>query len=107
MFLVLASLTLAGGGAVHAAPGDLVFEREGGGGGASAFLPSIFPHWVHRTRYRCYVCHPAPFEMQLGANEVTMEAIGQGQFCGSCHNGKVAFGVEFQNCERCHREPAE
>lgn len=106
-FLVLAGLTLAGGGAVYGAPGDLVFERKGEVEGSAAFPPSIFPHWVHRTRYRCYVCHPALFEMQQGANAITMEAIKQGQFCGACHNGRTAFGVEFRNCARCHREPEE
>ena len=105
--LILAGLTLAGGGAVYAALGDLVFERKSEVEGSAAFPPSIFPHWVHRARFRCYVCHPAPFVMQQGANAVTMAAIRQGQFCGACHNGQTAFNVEFQNCARCHKEPAE
>jgi c(7)-type cytochrome triheme protein len=45
--------------------------------------------------------------MQQGANPVTMDSIKQGQFCGACHNGKAAFGADFQNCARCHREPDE
>lgn len=107
VFLLLVGLTLAGGGAVHAAQGDLVFERESGVEGSGAFPPSIFPHWVHRVRYRCYACHPAPFAMQQGANAVTMDSIGKGQFCGACHNGQTAFNVEFQTCARCHRKPEE
>ena len=108
MFLLLAGLTLAGGGAAYGAPGDLVFEREGQQvEGSEAFPPSIFPHWVHRARYRCYVCHPAPFAMEQGANPITMDLIKQGQFCGACHNGQTAFSVDFQNCARCHREPEE
>lgn len=107
MFLLLAGLALAGGVGAYAAMGDLVFERKGEVEGSEAFPPSIFQHWVHRVRYRCYVCHPAPFEMELGANAVTMDAIRNGQFCGACHNGRVAFGIELQNCERCHRQPGD
>lgn len=105
--LVLAGLTLAGGGAVYGALGDLVFERKAEVEGSAAFPPSIFPHWVHRARYRCYVCHPALFEMQQGANTVTMDAIRKGQFCGACHNGGTAFGPDFVNCNRCHKQPEE
>lgn len=107
VLIVVAGLTLAGGGAVYGALGDLVFERKGVVEGDAAFPPSVFPHWLHRVRYRCYVCHPALFEMQQGANTVTMDTIKKGQFCGACHNGKAAFGADFQNCTRCHKKPAE
>lgn len=105
--LLLVGLIVAGAGAGYAALGDLVFERKGEVEGSAAFPPSVFPHWVHRVRYRCYVCHPAPFAMELGANAVTMDAIKKGEFCGACHNGQIAFNVEFQNCARCHRQPEE
>ena len=72
-----------------------------------AFPPSVFPHWVHRIQFRCYVCHSALFEMRQGANQVTMEKIGEGQFCGACHDGQTAFDVEFDTCTRCHKEPDE
>lgn len=107
VLLILASLTLAGGGAVYAAYGDLVFERKGANQGTTSIKPAIFPHWVHRARFRCYVCHPKPFEMQQGANDITMDKIQKGQFCGACHNGRIAFDVEFQSCDRCHTEPTE
>lgn len=107
VFVLLAGLVLAGGGDAYGAQGDLVFERQGEVEGSAAFPPSVFPHWVHRARYRCYVCHPAPFEMQLGANAVTMDAINKGEFCGACHNGKNAFAADFDNCRRCHKEPEE
>ena len=107
MFLVLAGLALSGGGVAQAAQGDLVFERNGEVEGGSAFPPALFRHWVHRARYRCYVCHPAPFAMEQGANAVSMDNINQGQYCGACHNGRAAFSVEFKNCARCHREPEE
>jgi c(7)-type cytochrome triheme protein len=106
VFFLLVGLMLAGGGVAYGAPGDTVFEREGEATDSSPFPPAVFPHWVHRMRYRCYVCHPALFTMQRGANAVTMENIKQGQYCGACH-GRVAFSVEFKNCARCHREPEE
>ncbi len=63
--------------------------------------PVIFPHWFHRIRFRCKVCHAElGFEMRAGANKVTMEKISAGEFCGACHNGEVAWSVE--NCALCH-----
>jgi c(7)-type cytochrome triheme protein len=104
--LLLAAGLALWAGAGSAAPGDVLFAREGAKEG-DPLPPSIFPHWVHRIRYRCSVCHPAIFEMEQGANEVTMESINKGQFCGRCHTGKAAFDVDFQTCARCHRTPEE
>ncbi|MDA8089329.1 MAG: hypothetical protein M0Z61_03770 [Nitrospiraceae bacterium] len=61
----------------------------------------IFSHWVHRLRYTCRVCH---FELQInfktGSTGITMESIVKGKYCGACHNGKEAFGI--QKCSLCH-----
>lgn len=63
--------------------------------------PVIFPHWFHRIRFRCKVCHnELGFEMRAGANEITMDKIIDGQYCGLCHNDEIAWGVE--NCDLCH-----
>ena len=86
-------------GAALAAEGDIVFKPGAGDGGIS---PAIFPHWIHRLRYKCYACHPALFEMKTGANKVSMDAIQEGKFCGTCHNDKIAWGVTFETCNRCH-----
>lgn len=94
--LLLAGLLV---GAALAVEGDVVLKREGGEGGIPL---AVFPHWFHRIRYKCYACHPALFEMKAGANKVTMDAIGKGKFCGACHNGKIAWGVSFETCNRCH-----
>jgi c(7)-type cytochrome triheme protein len=94
-----------------AAPGDILFERsadaESAAPGASAVPPAVFPHWSHRIQYRCYVCHETPFVMKAGANEITMEKMQKGESCAICHNGAVAFPVEFQTCARCHVAPQE
>ena len=63
--------------------------------------PVIFPHWFHRIRYKCKVCHgELGFKMRVGSNHVSMEKITQGQFCGACHNGEIAWPVD--QCDLCH-----
>ena len=67
----------------------------------SGVRPVIFPHWFHRIRFRCKVCHhELGFEMRAGANRVTMNDLAQGRFCGMCHDNEVAWGLE--NCGLCH-----
>ena len=47
------------------------------------------------------VCHSElGFEMRAGANDVTMNDIAEGRFCGLCHNGEIAWSTE--NCDLCH-----
>jgi c(7)-type cytochrome triheme protein len=84
-------------GTALAVPGDIVFRRDGSG-----MPPTVFPHWFHRIRYRCYACHPALFEMKAGANDVSMTTIQEGKHCGACHNGKAAWAVGVETCNRCH-----
>lgn len=66
---------------------------------------AIFPHWVHRIRFRCKACHMQVFEPRAGANAVTMQMIKEGQACGVCHNGRDAFAATIGTCQRCHRSP--
>lgn len=81
--------------------GDIEFKRETKEVGD--YPPATYPHWVHRMQYRCYVCHEEIFKMKAGADVITMPEIEDGKFCGKCHNGKIAFGVVFEACPRCHR----
>jgi c(7)-type cytochrome triheme protein len=62
--------------------------------------PVVFPHWYHRAEFKCKVCHPAVFEMKSGANDIDMKKIIDGQFCGKCHNGTIAWKPVA--CNRCH-----
>ena len=63
--------------------------------------PVIFPHWFHRIRFRCKVCHAdLGFKMEAGGNQINMLKIIDGEYCGACHNGEVAWTVE--NCDLCH-----
>jgi c(7)-type cytochrome triheme protein len=83
---------------VHAEYADVVLNHRSEAGGVN---PVIFPHWFHRIRYQCRVCHSElGFEMRVGANDVTMEEISNGRFCGACHDGDIAWSIE--NCDLCH-----
>jgi c(7)-type cytochrome triheme protein len=63
--------------------------------------PVIFPHWFHRIRFRCSVCHgELGFEMRVGANAMNMDALSEGKYCGACHDGQIAWGLE--ECALCH-----
>lgn len=67
----------------------------------SGMRPVVFPHWFHRMRFACKVCHAdLGFKFKAGGNEVNMAKIIDGQFCGACHNGEIAWPVE--NCNMCH-----
>ena len=82
----------------HAEYGDVVINKRSEKEGVR---PVVFPHWFHRIRFRCKVCHhELGFTMRAGANDVTMNDIVDGKFCGMCHNGQVAWGPE--RCELCH-----
>lgn len=89
-------------------PGDIVFgDVIYEGKGADKGLPSShFPHWKHRIHYRCSVCHEKIFKMEIGANNMSMKRFKQGELCGECHNGKEAYKIGFDTCNRCHNKTA-
>jgi len=81
----------------------------GGGPSRKAGLaPVVFPHWSHRARYTCRVCHQElGFSMRQGDSGITREQYLAGKFCGACHNGNLAFTVKdgpARQCKRCHLE---
>jgi c(7)-type cytochrome triheme protein len=99
-FPLLISLAMALGMAAPAGAeyGDVVINNYSD---AAGMRPVVFPHWFHRVRFRCKVCHAdLGFQFKAGGNEINMLKIIDGQFCGSCHNGELAWNVE--NCNLCH-----
>jgi len=84
--------------AARAEYGDVVineFSDEAG------MRPVVFPHWFHRIRFRCKVCHgDLGFKFEAGGNQINMLKIIDGEYCGACHNGDVAWSIE--NCDLCH-----
>ncbi|CAD5372306.1 MULTIHEME_CYTC domain-containing protein [Rubrivivax sp. A210] len=94
----LLALALLLPGILHAEYGDVVINKRSD---ANGMRPVVFPHWFHRIRFRCKVCHhELGFKMRAGANEVLMTDIIDGKFCGMCHNDTIAWGPE--RCEICH-----
>ena len=78
--------------------GDVVLNRYSDKAGVR---PVVFPHWFHRIRFRCKVCHQElGFKMRAGANDVLMADIIDGKFCGMCHNERIAWGAD--RCDLCH-----
>lgn len=97
LFVVIAVLTLTPEW-VPAEYGDVIINNRAEKNG---MRPVIFPHWFHRIRFKCKVCHlELGFNMKAGSNYITMEKIVDGKFCGACHNGKVAWSPI--NCDMCH-----
>jgi c(7)-type cytochrome triheme protein len=99
VFAVAALLTaLVTSTPARAEYGDIVINNYSDGAG---MRPAIFPHWFHRIRFRCKVCHAdLGFQFKAGGNDITMLKIIDGEFCGACHNGDIAWSVE--NCDLCH-----
>ncbi len=85
-------------GSADAEYGDVVLNQYSSD---ADMRPVVFPHWFHRIRFRCKVCHgDLGFEFKAGGNDINMMKIIDGQYCGACHNGDVAWSIE--NCELCH-----
>lgn len=96
--ILLALLTLLVPSPVWAEYGDVIFNKRAEKAGVR---PAIFPHWFHRIRFKCNVCHTEiGFKMRAGANNILMADIKDGKFCGACHNSQIAWGPE--NCDLCH-----
>jgi c(7)-type cytochrome triheme protein len=83
------------------------------GGGDVTFrpkqaLPVVFSHDLHvnGSNMKCARCHYSIFQMMQGDSGVTMDEIKAGNFCGKCHDGKLAFNANEgeKNCGRCHKE---
>jgi c(7)-type cytochrome triheme protein len=98
LILLLMVASLANMRLAHAEYGDVIINNYSDAGG---MRPAVFPHWFHRIRFSCKVCHAdLGFKFKAGGNEINMVKIIDGQYCGACHNGNIAWSVE--NCDLCH-----
>lgn len=98
ILLVFLGLMIALPQAVFAEYADVLINRQSEKNG---MRPVVFPHWFHRMRFRCKVCHSElGFKMRAGSNPITMTDIIDGKFCGACHNNDIAWSPE--NCDLCH-----
>ncbi|NJD25980.1 MAG: hypothetical protein FIB06_11310 [Betaproteobacteria bacterium] len=77
---------------------DVVINRAAEKNG---MRPVVFPHWFHRIRFACRVCHTElAINPRAASNIITMSDIIDGKFCGACHNNDIAWGVD--RCDICH-----
>ena len=83
-------------------PGNFVLKRNMDSLKEKGLSPVLFPHWLHRAFFACKVCHDEIFNMDRWSNEIVMGKIKKKKLCGACHNGKIAFDVNDENCIRCH-----
>ena len=95
---VVLLLGWGGSGPARAEYGDVLMNQYSE---AAGIRPVVFPHWFHRVRYSCKSCHSdLGIKFKAGGNDITMVKIIDGQYCGACHNGNVAWSVE--QCDLCH-----
>ena len=91
-------LTLIASNPARAEYGDVVINNYSD---AAGMRPVVFPHWFHRVRFTCKVCHAdLGIQLKAGGNNMDMLQLIDGKYCGACHNGDIAWGVE--NCNLCH-----
>lgn len=97
---VLGALMLATGN-VMAVPSGSTVEF------ASSMGKVTFSGKAHADKgLQCADCHSKPklFEMKKGGDKITMAAINEGKFCGTCHDGKKAFSAKgAASCVKCHQ----
>ncbi|GFE60734.1 c(7)-type cytochrome triheme domain-containing protein [Geobacter sp. AOG2] len=74
----------------------------------AGMAPVVFAHWSHRARYTCRVCHlDLGFSMHSGDTGITRAQYTEGKYCGACHDGVMAFGVQDGECDRCHMKDTQ
>ena len=95
--------TTAAQGRMPKLPKPFAFPQTGDSPG-----PVTFNHESHvdEGAPSCTSCHPKVFKiLRAGATAdgkvITHDTMTRGQACGTCHNGKKAFG--FDDCTMCHR----
>ncbi|MCF6290785.1 MAG: hypothetical protein L3J03_07310 [Desulfobacterales bacterium] len=80
--------------------GDIVYTKP--------LKAVIFSHKAHTEDLglHCEWCHDETFEMEALSMEqdlekFNMESLCNERYCGTCHNGDIAFSTTTQ-CARCH-----
>lgn len=66
--------------------------------------PVLFPHWVHRMKYNCTVCHnELKVPLKARTQDLKHSEMDSGKHCGVCHDGKSTFATNSEkDCFRCH-----
>ena len=90
-------------GNVQVVYGDIVMTETEAAMREGEVEAVVFPHWFHRIRFRCKVCHEDTFMTNKGENKIDMDMISAGESCGMCHDGNLAW--DPLECEACHFYP--
>ncbi len=107
--LAIGFLAVAPGTAQVKVPPDFAFQQ-----GKDSPAPVTFSHEQHKAQVdKCTACHTKVFKMKKGTTgTLTMAAMKEGQFCGTCHNGKTEIGgkavfsvASEDSCKNCHKKP--
>jgi c(7)-type cytochrome triheme protein len=102
LVVVVAALALVAGPSLAGQVKPPDAEFDGGGGGKV-----VFSHDTHTSKApKCTDCHTKIFKMTKGQrSNPTMKEMQEGKSCGTCHDGKQAFGVTAQDtCAKCHKK---
>ncbi|NDY42039.1 hypothetical protein G3N55_04145 [Dissulfurirhabdus thermomarina] len=107
--LCIGVAALVAGLVLHFGPAGFAEEEQEHGGDIIFTKPVkavLFSHQTHIDQgLECDSCHDDPFEMAAGTAEengdFTMEALYQGKYCGTCHDGETAFASNTR-CAVCH-----
>jgi c(7)-type cytochrome triheme protein len=62
---------------------------------------TVFSHTIHMNMYKCVECHNQIFKAGKESKRASMSEMEKGSSCGTCHDGKTAFGVK-SDCQKCH-----
>jgi len=85
----------------YAEYGDIILNKKADAMRKAEVNDVVFPHWFHRIRYRCNVCHEGIFKLKAGSNDISMKIITEDhEMCGTCHNGLIAWSA--LECDLCH-----
>ena len=97
--LVAAALLGAAGVALGAAFPATMRLPQRAPRGADGLPAARFSHRTHGA-LGCQACHPAFFpQARVAFGHDDMKA---GRYCGSCHDGGVAFAIAGAACGGCH-----
>src|SRR6266568_1607221 len=78
----------------HNSTVDIVFKVKETGA-------TTFSHTIHKSMYKCVDCHSQIFKAGKNSIRASMADMEKGSSCGTCHDGKTAFGVK-SDCQKCH-----
>ncbi|MBI2466817.1 MAG: hypothetical protein HYV62_03210 [Candidatus Rokubacteria bacterium] len=84
-------------------PPDFVMKK-----GENSPAPVTFSHAKHKaTVEKCTTCHARAFKLKRDqSGPITLEALQQGKFCETCHDGKTRVAgravFSIDSCDRCH-----